>query len=96
MEMQPGKSGYLNSILPFLGCRWLCRKPEEESDRNTDLNQILVQGIVVSSLLRVPHAVLEKSNCFHIPLKNARSCKPGFIFWLQIQTPELKIQDRIP
>ena len=51
MEMQPGKSGYLNSVLPFLDCRWLHRKPEEESGRNTALNQIFMQGIVASSLL---------------------------------------------
>lgn len=87
MEMQPGKSGYIYSILPFLGCRWLCRKPEEELGRNTDLNQILVQGIVVSSLLRVPHSVLGKSNCFCIPLKKCKNLQTRLYFLVADTNP---------
>lgn len=35
--MQPGKSEYLSSVLPFPIYRWLHREPNEELGRNTDL-----------------------------------------------------------
>lgn len=56
MEMQPGKSEYLSSVLPFPIYRWLHREPNEELGRNTDLE---TDTSSIISALKVCHTVLE-------------------------------------
>lgn len=54
--MQPGKSEYLSSVLPFPLCRWLHREPDEELGRNTDLEtDTSARYSSIISALTVPH-----------------------------------------
>lgn len=81
---QPGQPGYLNLVLPFLGCRCLQRKPEEESGGNTDLTQLPVQGIVALSLLLNSSFGIGKKQLLLCTIEKCKVLQSRLVFWLQV------------